>query len=80
MTFAVGRITRGQPEFFTGRYDCGAEAMPWPATTPSLDEAHVYDDRVVADLLVLFLDFRDGLIARRPQKNWSVIERPEASS
>ena len=77
MIFAVARMQRGQPRFFDGSYvEC--KTMPIPVTTGEPDKAQPYDDRAIAQIMVDFFNAFDGLKTRIPQRNWLVVELPEA--
>lgn len=51
-TFAVARILRGQPRFFTGGY-VGNQTVPIPITTGAPDEAKSYYDKNIVRLRCL---------------------------
>lgn len=76
-TFAVARMLRGQPRFFAGSY-AQNQSIPIPVTTGAPDKAQSYDDAKIAQIVVDFFNAFDGLKTRVPQRNWIVIELPEA--
>lgn len=75
--FALVRMLRGQPRFFAGTY-VGNKTIPVPVTTAEPDKAKVYESKNVAQVAVDFFNAFDGLKARKPQRNWIVMELPEA--
>lgn len=77
MKFAVARQLRGQPRFFVGSY-VQNQTIPIPVTTGAPDKAKSYDDRQIALIMVDVFNAFDGLKTRAPQRNWTVIELPEA--
>jgi hypothetical protein len=79
---AVARMIRGQPRFFDGRY-CIVESglsLLTPVTTGAPDKARAYDDRVVAQLIVDFLNVLDGIHSGERTQPWIVMPLPEAWS
>lgn len=78
MKLAIACMRKGQPRFFAGRYDHSRDGMPCPVTTGRPDLARSYDERGVAQLLVNFFNVLDGIEERKPSRNWSVIDLPEA--
>lgn len=77
MSFAIGRLLRGQPRFFDGSY-VGDKSIPIPVTTGAPDKAKAYDDRRIAQVMVDAFNAFDGLRAHAPQRHWTVVELPEA--
>lgn len=81
MKLAVARMVGRQPRFFTGGYvePLGGAALPMrsPITTGQPDEARVYDDRVVAQLVCGFLNLLAGIRSASLAKPWIVVELPE---
>jgi hypothetical protein len=73
MSFTVGRMLRGQPRFFAGRYERNI-----PVTTGEPDKAREYGDRDTAQIVATLFDALDGVRIGKPQRNWIVVELPEA--
>lgn len=77
MTFAVVRILRGEPRFFTGLYDQHQTCFS-PVTTGRPDQARAYESRDIAQVIADFFDALDGVKTGKPQRQWLTIELPEA--
>ncbi len=78
--YAVAKSERAdQVRFFAGRY-VGSDFPPsllTPVTTGQPDEATAYQDRVVAELVMAFLNLLVGIKTGANTKPWIVIELPE---
>ncbi len=77
MSFAVGRLLRGQPRFFDGSY-VSNKTIPIPVTTGAPEKAHAYEDRLIAQVMADAFNAFDGLQTRVPQRHWIVVDLPEA--
>lgn len=77
MSFAVGRMLRGQPRFFNGHYDHHVTCS-LPVTTGAPDKALAYDERDIAQVVATTFNAIDGIRIGKPQNNWIVVELPEA--
>lgn len=75
--FAVAVYRFDQPRFFSGKYDEKKKCFA-PITTPKPDEARVYDDRLVAEVIANTFNALDGVRVGAPVKDWIVAELPEA--
>lgn len=79
MKLALARPHRRGPRFFSGRYDGSFETGSMsPVTTGHPDRAQVYDERVVAELVAVFLNLLVGIRTGENSKPWIIIELPEA--
>jgi hypothetical protein len=82
MTLAVARMKRGQPRFFDGRYCVGEAGLSLlkPLTTGAPEKARTYsdDDRIVAQLVVDFLNVLDGIHTGERTQPWIIMPLPEA--
>lgn len=78
MKLALARPLRGQPRFFTGRYDGAfSEGSMTPVTTGAPDKARVYEDRAVAEIIQAFLNVLDGVNAGAMTSPWIIMPLPE---
>ncbi|WP_420132620.1 hypothetical protein [Rhodopseudomonas sp.] len=76
--FAVARMVGGQPRFFLGFTEqTAAHGLAGVLITPEPDKAREYDSRVIAELMVDFLDFLDSTGAGERRRNWIVMPLPE---
>lgn len=77
--FAVARQCGRQVRFFGGDFTRDpAIVLPSPITTGQPDQAKAYDEQVVADLVVAYLNLIDGLKTGAHTRPWIVMELPEA--
>lgn len=76
--FAVARMIAGQPRFFLGFAEqTAAHGFARVLITQEPDKAREYDSRVIAELMVDFLDFLDSAGAGERRRNWIVMPLPE---
>ncbi len=78
--WAPAKSDHGHPRFFTGRYAAGASlALMSPVTSRQPDQARGYEDKVVAELVVGFLNTLEGIHSSENARPWILMELPEAS-
>jgi hypothetical protein len=77
MKYALARPSRTQPRFFAGRYLPG-DPMPLPVTTGQPDHAKTYEDRVVAELMMAYLNLLVGIATGVNSQPWIIMPLPEA--
>lgn len=80
MKYALARPCKSQPRFFAGRYVPSETlpALPSPVTTGQPDEATTYEDRVVAELVMAYLNLLVGIRTGVNSQPWIIMEMPEA--
>ncbi|MDD1534581.1 MULTISPECIES: hypothetical protein [unclassified Bradyrhizobium] len=72
--YAVARMNRRHPRFFTGRYtDHGP--LPLAITTGQPGQARAYDDEAIARLVCSFLNSIAAVMTHG--KPWAVLPLPE---
>ena len=92
--FAVARLVEREPRFFTGHYTSVVRGLSCsiaidvfprpeigeliPETTARPDEARIYGERVVAELVAAFVNVLAGARSGVNDKPWIVAELPEA--
>jgi hypothetical protein len=79
--WALARPQNGQPRFFNGKFAAGESLkLLSPVTSAQPDQAKTYEDEVVVDCILSFLNLIYGIRYGVNDRVWIKIEMPEAWS